>query len=186
MIVKDKNPEAVEIMLRYLYTLSDCLNIDSIDRISFMQDEDIYAKLPRECEQLGCVLSVASRYGLKVLAETASERLKERFELLKSHSPPDREALEPLTRSLLEVLYSNKDTSVLQTSRDSIVRMLLDQWRHLVPGDMIHTVMLRHPELGYDFARLAMEKIEYQQELMGRMQEDIPQKKRKAWISRRK
>jgi hypothetical protein len=123
---------------------------------------ETYARLPTECEQLASIATVASRYNLSSLAELARNRLHERLDLLRRHSPPAEEVLEALISGLVVALCSHGDASVLQPYRDMISSMLVGPWRQPMGSSAAKPLILTHPGLDWDFAWFSAQEMEKQ------------------------
>jgi hypothetical protein len=52
IILTDKNSGAIDVLLEYLYTLSDRVGPEWVDEIDFAKTPDIYNILPSDCEHL--------------------------------------------------------------------------------------------------------------------------------------
>jgi len=183
IVLPDRNPEAIDVILEYLYTLSDRLEPEWIDELDFKKTPGIYDKIPSECEHLISVLVSAARYGVLDLAELAKDRLHERLHPLKTHFPSDEATLQKLLCRIAKALYSEQDAGSLQDFRDMVLRRIFHHWDQLQASETIKALMLAHAELGWELTRFAMSRMRKQRVAMDCMLADLPKTKRKKYES---
>jgi hypothetical protein len=183
IVLPDRNPDAIDVLLEYLYTLSDRLEPEWVDELDFEKTVDIYDKLPSECEHLIAVLVSAARYGISDLAELARERLHDRLNPLETHFPSNEATLQTLLCRIAKALYSEQDVDSLQRFREMVVGRIFQHWDQLLASETVQTLMLAHTELGWELTRSAISRMQKQRHAMDCMLADLPQTKRKKYES---
>jgi hypothetical protein len=183
IVLPDKDPDAIDVLLVYLYTLSDCLLPEWIDELDFAKTPDIFDKLPSECELLISVIVSAARYGIMDLAQVAKQRLHERISPLKEHFPSDEATLQTLLARIVIALWSEPDVKLLQSFRDMILRRIIQHWDQLQRSETIKALKLAHAQLGWNLMQFAMSENEKQRQKMDCMLADLPKTKRKKYES---
>jgi hypothetical protein len=159
------------------------LAVDWVDEVDFKENDGLYERLPSECRYLGSILAVAVTYNVPDLASMAEEKIEERLDPLKSHSPPDAERLGELVRGLVKAFYPEHEVQHIRTFQLMVAGMLLRHWSRRLESSVVKDLIIEHPELGWDLFEVATSEIGKLRETMECMKDDLPKNKRKRYES---
>jgi hypothetical protein len=151
-VLEDDDPEAVQVMLEYLYTLSDSLRVPYVPLNTFTLDEAVeLERFPSDCRHLASVMIAADKYCLPDLTKLAEGKLKERIALVKMYD--DMEVQKNITCGVIDAVYLQEDVSCLQECRSNLIKRICNSsWLAQYELD---DCILAHPRLGLDLVEFA-------------------------------
>lgn len=187
LTLEEDDPEAVFEILKYLYTLSDHVDIEPL---SHRGDEDLNG-LASQVKYLISLIATADKYCVTDLVEIAGAKVHERLDIFCNQAkvPYIKFKLEykEVVPGLVEALYSKKDHSpVLDQWQLLFARKLIDTFSSAVDVPDAQNLVTAYPRLGWNLLKSAdKERLESRETILKLsrenrvMMDELPKSKRK-------
>lgn len=162
----EDDPEAIAEMLKYLYTLSDKLEVRRGTVLHPLGESELLHNV----NHLAGVIVTAEKYGISTLAALAGEKLD--WQLSDIEIPRAAKEAKKQICDLSDALYSRDPTPRLRWYQKRLTRMLLVRIFEpitKVPG--LKEVIDMHPQFGWDLLESTCEELEYQRQMNRNMRE---------------
>jgi len=188
------DPEAIDELLKYLYTLSDHIKVRPLTRgrweIYLLPDEVKYLEeLPKEVKHLTGILVVANKYLVSDLVMLVDSKIKQRLLWFQDRAARiEKKEAANLVSQLTEALYPREEIPTLQKHQSLFVVTITRQYSMASSGSQMKDLIQNHPKLGSDLVErldaLLQEKdetIQDQGRQIQNMRAELPKSKRKRF-----
>jgi hypothetical protein len=187
--LEDDEPDAIDELLKYLYTLSDLIKVPNRSDYYFVEEElledlpDGLQVLSKEFKHLADILVVADKYCVRDLATLAGEKISTRLSILQSlaHCNFSLEAAE-LVWIFPDALYFEQDIQPLQEYQDALLKIIVEEVNICMAIARVDVKLTRtQPKLVCELLRQSAKAIESKQQKVMDVLAELPLKKRRKF-----
>ena len=197
------DPDAIEEMLKYLYTLSDHLKVLNLDNphdspdpyppndTPGMSEVKLLEEMAYELKHLANVLTVAGKYCVSDLVTLAGQKIKERLSRLRYRikfggGGFDDTQVSTLLFAWSEALYPEDEILELQEYQKSFAVIIVDNCSIATGFVDIKELISSYPKLGWDLLNCTDEVVTERDKRIGCLQGKIDSMRKELPKSKRK
>ncbi|ERF74962.1 hypothetical protein EPUS_05170 [Endocarpon pusillum Z07020] len=203
IVMDEDEPQAIDELLTYLYTLSDHINvlpihgrrlryIDPAIKVSRFIDADEKIRdrpqqlqtLANDVKHLSDVLVTADKYQVSDLATLAGQKIEKRLLAFVHWASRLEDMHARLTSAFSEALYFEHEIPPLQEYQDTFLTTIIHNFDIVTAFDDIEFIQA-HPRLTREVLRDRNKALKSERQMRDEMVEDVPKSKRKKYTMQR-